>query len=124
MRRLFCALPSALAFALAMPAHVGTAEPLRPTTIAQAEAPDDEEQAPPNKAPDSRQEPSEEPIPGPQDPPRMGDSRRPDLFDAAQDARPPAPHPAALAHPDHDIVVCEAGCDKTAGSIVYMKKRE
>jgi hypothetical protein len=53
----------------------------------------------------------------------LGVSRRLDPSDAADDA-PRAPHPAALAYPDHDVVVCEAGCDKTAGSVVYMKKRQ
>jgi hypothetical protein len=53
----------------------------------------------------------------------LGVTRRMDPFEAAYD-RPRAPHPAALAHPGHDVVVCEAGCDKTAGSIVYMKKRQ
>jgi hypothetical protein len=55
---------------------------------------------------------------------RLGDSRRIDAFDAVDDEGGRMPHPAALAHPGHDVVVCEAGCDKTAGSIVYMQKRQ
>lgn len=133
MRRLFSALPLAFVLALTGPVGVGSAEAVQPATLAQAgaEAPEDqgpsqpgEEQPPPDQSPDDRQEPPEEQIPGPQVPPRMGDIRRPDPFEAAVDVSQPAPHPAALAYPDHDVVVCEAGCDKTAGTIVYMKKRE
>jgi hypothetical protein len=48
-----------------------------------------------------------------------------DAFDAVEDeGRRRVPHPAAIDYPDHDVVVCEAGCDKTAGSIVFMKRRE
>jgi hypothetical protein len=61
---------------------------------------------------------------GPNLPLRLGDSRRIDPFDAADADGKRAPHPAALDHPGHDVVVCEAGCDKAAGSIVYMQKRE
>jgi hypothetical protein len=55
---------------------------------------------------------------------RLGASRRIDRFDAVDDDRKRAPHPAALAHPGHDVIVCEAGCDKAAGSIVYMRRRD
>jgi hypothetical protein len=61
---------------------------------------------------------------GPDLPLRLGDSRRIDPFDAVDDEGRHAPHPAAIAHPGHDVVVCEAGCDKTAGSIVFIKRRE
>lgn len=47
-----------------------------------------------------------------------------DGLDWDEDSRPRPPHPAQLAHPDHDVVVCEAGCDGSPGSIVYLKKRE
>jgi len=34
------------------------------------------------------------------------------------------PHPLQLACPDHDVVICEAGCDGPAGAIAYLQKRE
>jgi hypothetical protein len=34
------------------------------------------------------------------------------------------PHPLQLADPDHDVVVCEAGCDGPAGAIVFLLKRK
>jgi len=56
----------------------------------------------------------------------LGMVRRADAdgLDWDEDSRPWAPHPAQLAHPDHDVVVCEAGCDGSPGSIVYRRKRE
>jgi hypothetical protein len=52
--------------------------------------------------------------------------RRADAFDAEADetggTRPP--HALQLAYPDHDVVVCEAGCDGPAGAIVYLQKRQ
>jgi hypothetical protein len=47
-----------------------------------------------------------------------------DELDWDEDSRPRPPHPAQLAHPDYDVVVCEAGCDGEPGSIVYLQKRE
>ena len=50
---------------------------------------------------------------------RLGLVRRADGDgpDWDEDSRPRAPHPQELAHPDHDVVVCEAGCDGSPGSI-------
>jgi hypothetical protein len=143
MRRPLRVLPLALALALAGPVCVpGDAGAVQPTTLAQAEGPQDDGPSPPDEerpsptedrpdpnddrpAPaDERQAPPEEEIPGPEVPPRAGETRRIDPFDAVDDDTARTPHPAALAHPDHDVVVCEAGCDKTVGAIVYMKKRE
>jgi hypothetical protein len=53
----------------------------------------------------------------------LGDSRRPDPFDANNE-RPAQPNPAATANPDHDVVVCEAGCDGPRGEVVYKKKKQ
>ncbi len=113
------------------------AEATRPAAfvLAQAEGPQDDgptqpadERTEPNEEPpapaDEVKAPSEEEIPGPQVIPRVGETRRIDPLDTVDDDAARTPHPAALAHPGHDVVVCEAGCDKTAGSIVFMKKRE
>ena len=93
------------------------ARPSRPTS-----APSTNEEPP--APPDEVKAPSEEEIPPPEAIPRNGETRRIDALDTADDDEERAPHPAALAHPGHDVVVCEAGCDKTAGSIVFMKRRE
>jgi hypothetical protein len=57
---------------------------------------------------------------------QLGLVRRLDSFDpAANEANGAAsPHPVQLAHPDHDVVICEAGCDGPAGAIVYLQKRQ
>lgn len=131
MRCRFCALALALAVAPTMYVYVadGTAWAVQPATLAQAgvDASETDGAAP---AEDQR-EPSDEGQPATEDqsadldvPLRQGDSRRVDQLDTADDNGPLAPHPAALAHPDHDVIVCEAGCDQTPGSIVYMKKRQ
>ena len=136
MRRRSRVLASAFVLALAgsvWPVAHGAAAP--PLVVAQAETdtPQDDEPAQPN---DERPDPSEdgpepadmpqpdEDIPGPEVAPRPGETRRIDPFDAVDDDVARTPHPAALAYPDQDVVVCEAGCDKTAGAIVFMKKRE
>lgn len=41
-------------------------------------------------------------------------------FDAAGSSRA---HPLAASYPDHNVVVCEAGCPKGRNSIVYMAPR-
>jgi hypothetical protein len=57
---------------------------------------------------------------------QLGLVRRADGFDPDVDetsgSKPP--HPLQLAYPDHDVVVCEAGCAGPAGAIVYLQKRE
>jgi hypothetical protein len=135
MRRRSCAFASALALALAGLAWpAGAAGAAQPVIVAQSETdepPDDGPTQPNEERPDPSEEnpepadmpqPDEE-IQGPDVPPRAGETRRIDPFDAMDDdAR--TPHPAALAHPEHDVVVCEAGCDKSAGSIVFLRKRE
>jgi len=116
---------------LALPTG-GTAEPL---IVAQSETddppdegptqPSEDRPAPPDEGPEPADMPQpDEEIQGPEVPPRAGATRRIDPFDAVDDDAARTPHPAALAHPEHDVVVCEAGCDKTAGSVVFMKKRE
>ena len=57
---------------------------------------------------------------------QLGLVRRLDSFDPAADEANGAasPHPVQLAHPDHDVVICEAGCDGPAGAIVYLQKRQ
>jgi hypothetical protein len=32
-------------------------------------------------------------------------------------------HPMVLAHPDHNVVVCEAGCSGKPGSVVHFKRK-
>jgi hypothetical protein len=56
---------------------------------------------------------------------QLGCVRRADGFgpDADSSGSKP-PHPLQLAYPDHDVVVCEAGCDGPAGTIVYLQKRK
>jgi hypothetical protein len=138
MRRRSCALALALAFALAGLAWpAGDAGAAQPLIVAQSETeapPDDGPTQPSEERPDPSEETPEpadmpqpqpdEEIQGPDVPPRAGETRRIDPFDAVDDDAARTPHPAALAHPEHDVVVCEAGCDKTAGSIVFMRKRE
>jgi hypothetical protein len=103
-------------------------------TLAQA-AEDSEDTEPPSMSPEPepepepepmpvRQEPAEEPQAEPENPLRLGDKRRLDPFDA-NDARPvQRPSPAAAANPDHDVVVCEAGCDGPPGEVVYKQKKQ
>jgi hypothetical protein len=57
---------------------------------------------------------------------QLGLVRRLDSFDPDADAANgmASPHPVQLAHPDHDVVICEAGCDGPAGAIVYLQKRQ
>src|SRR5262245_9799131 len=57
---------------------------------------------------------------------QLGLVRRRNSFDPdAEEANgTPSPHPVQLAHPDHDVVICEAGCDGPAGAIVYLQKRQ
>ena len=57
---------------------------------------------------------------------QLGLVRRADGFDpdADETSGTQLPHPLQLAHPDHDVVVCEAGCDGPAGAIVYLQKRK
>jgi hypothetical protein len=57
---------------------------------------------------------------------QLGSVRRADGFeaDAAESGASEASHPMQLAHPEHDVVVCEAGCDGPAGTIVYLQKRQ
>ncbi len=122
MRRRSCALLPMFGLALmalvCAGGHPGTVQAAN-LSQAQAEAPEDDTPPPADERPD----PADSEIPGPDVPPRMGDTRRIDPFDdLEQQAR--APHPAAAAHPDHDVVVCEAGCDGAAGTVVYMKSRE
>jgi hypothetical protein len=142
MRRPIRALPWALALTLTgLACGGGHAEAARPAALAQfqvqaqAEGPQDEgpsqpvdERTEPTEEPpvpvDDVKTPSEEEVPGPDVIPRAGERRRIDPLDTVDDDAARTPHPAALAHPEHDVVVCEAGCDKTAGSIVFMKKRE
>ena len=33
------------------------------------------------------------------------------------------PHPLQLANPDHDIAICEAGCNGPRGALVYMRRK-
>jgi hypothetical protein len=33
------------------------------------------------------------------------------------------PHPLAVAHPDHDVVICIAGCSRDADRVVYKRKK-
>ena len=132
MRRRFRALPLALALALTggLACAGENAGAAQPATLAQAgrEAPPDDGPSQPDEerpAPDDeRSAPSEDEIPGPEVPPRVGERRRIDPFDAVDDDAARTPHPATLPYPEHDVIVCEAGCDKIAGAIVFMKKRE
>ncbi len=57
---------------------------------------------------------------------QLGLVRRADGFDpdADETGGTQLPHPLQLAHPDHDVVVCEAGCDGPAGAIVDLPKRK
>ena len=52
---------------------------------------------------------------------RWADGFGPDA-DESSGSKPP--YPLQLAYPDHDVVVCEAGCDGPAGAIVYLQKRQ
>lgn len=133
MRRPACAPALALALAAAGLACTGReAGAVQPMMLAQAGAADpnedDSSQRDQKRSPepaDDQPSPPEEVDRGLDVPPRLGEVRRMDAFDAVEDeGRRRAPHPAAIDYPDHDVVVCEAGCDKTAGSIVYMKRRE
>jgi hypothetical protein len=55
----------------------------------------------------------------------LGVIRRTDTFDNwVDEAQPPRPHPAELANPGHDVVICEAGCDGPSGTVVYKQKRQ
>ena len=131
MRRNSNALSGTLAFALmVLPCAWGYAGDGRPIAIAQAvnaEEGEDDSPTPPEKAPESKDDeapPEEEYVPA-DAPNRLGQSRRMDPFDAAEEPKAPgAPHPAIAAHPGHDVVVCEAGCDGPSGTIVYMQKKE
>jgi hypothetical protein len=124
MCRRFRALPLALALALTggLVCVGENAGAVQPATLAQAgrEAPPDDG---PSQPDEERSAPSEDEIPGPDVPPRVGERRRIDPFDDT-DEGPRTPHPATLPYPGHDVVVCEAGCDKIAGAIVFMKRRE
>lgn len=57
---------------------------------------------------------------------QLGCARRADGFgpDADESSGSKPPHPLQLAYPDHDVVVCEAGCDGPADAIVYLQKRQ
>jgi hypothetical protein len=57
---------------------------------------------------------------------QLGSVRQADRFEAdAEESRASeTPHAMQLAHPEHDVVVCEAGCDGPAGTIVYLQKRQ
>jgi|GEM_PF-2749665 len=52
------------------------------------------------------------------------DRHRSDPIDAAEAERELPPHPAAAAYPDHDVVVCEAGCDGPRGTVVYKRGKQ
>ncbi|HXE68680.1 MAG TPA: hypothetical protein VN523_04930 [Hyphomicrobiaceae bacterium] len=111
------------------------AAPLLPIAISQAQpgaaepgndmapAPDDDEE----EAGNDTAEREERPAPSAT---RRGDQlglvRRADGFDpdADETSGTKPPHPLQLAHPDYDVVVCEAGCDGPAGAIVYLQKRQ
>jgi hypothetical protein len=97
-----------------------------------AQASDDEEEAVPARrrgVVTEEPEPTETPEESSEEKPLplQGVSRRLDPFDAndAPTRSAQAPHSAAAAaHPGHDVVVCEAGCDGPPGTVVYKTKRE
>jgi hypothetical protein len=102
----------------------------QPTGVVAQASDDDEEAVPPRRrgvvteepeATETPEESSEErPLP------LQGVTRRLDPFDAneAPIRSAQAPHSAAAAHPGHEVVVCEAGCDGPPGTVVYKTKRE
>jgi hypothetical protein len=51
---------------------------------------------------------------------RRGDGYDPDAEDGG---RAGTLHPLQLANPDHDIAICEAGCNGPRGAIVYMRPK-
>ena len=51
---------------------------------------------------------------------RRGEGYDPDADDGG---RAGTPHPLQLANPDHDIAICEAGCNGPRGAIVYMRRK-
>jgi hypothetical protein len=95
----------------------------QPIVIAQSVDPDDlEDLLPPVRVP--RQEPQTPSVPGLGNP--YGESRRVDPFDAAEEearATSGVQRRAAAANPEHDVIICEAGCDGPPGAIVYRKKK-
>ena len=121
MRRCLCVVALAVGLALPalLPAMAGVAA--QPTILAQADnqpEPAEDHPDPPAKSRKPSDRASEQ---APKF--RHGEVRRLDPFDAVDDAAR-TPHPAALAHPGDDVVVCEAGCDQSAGAVVYKKRRE
>ncbi len=114
-----------LALGLAAALTAGPATQVQASqTVAQATDDEDDGQPPPRSRGPAQQEPVEEPASELQSPPRLGDSRRPDPFDANDDRPAQSPNPAAAANPDHDVVVCEAGCDGPRGEVVYKQKKQ
>ena len=121
-----CCLLLALVLAAAplLPTAVGLAQPaatepgndMAPTT-------DDEDEDGGNEAAERELRPT---AAAPRSDYQLGLVRRADTFAAdAEEADGTRPaHAVQLAYPDHDVVVCEAGCDGPAGAIVYLRKRQ
>lgn len=47
---------------------------------------------------------------------------RPELLGQTELVKQP-PHPAAAAHPGHDVTVCVAGCGGERDKVIYMRKK-
>jgi hypothetical protein len=78
---------------------------------------DQDEGRPPAEAAPEEAGPQIEYVPKP-----LGAIRRPDPWDAAEDARNASRTRPSVA-PADDAVICEAGCDGPRGMTVYRKKR-
>jgi hypothetical protein len=114
------------ALALALPALVLATSPSaaveRAGVVAQAS--EDEDSPPPAVSPEPEmQEPAEEAQNEPETPTRLGESRQPDPFDVNEEGTLP-PHPATAAYPNHDVVVCMAGCDGPGGTVVSKQRKQ
>lgn len=115
----------ALGLAAAPPIAVGWAQPAAAGDD-MAASPDDDEEDGGNDTPE-RQDREERPAPrAARHDDHLGSVRRADRIEAEleESRASEAPHAMQLAHPEHDVVVCEAGCDGPAGSIVYLQKRQ
>jgi hypothetical protein len=108
-----CALGAALA-ALALAAVL--APPVAPVLADEAGG---EETEPPMRG----RLPPDEPEAGPEFPTkRLGDTRRPDPFDAIDEAPATGVKQGSTAErSDTGAVICEAGCDGPSGMVVYRR---
>jgi hypothetical protein len=87
------------------------------TVLAQA----DDDEPPPLVEPEPAEPDPAEPQADLPDPPRLGDRRRPDPFDAVDERQATPTGPTARGR-DEGAVICEAGCDGPRGSVVYKHK--